>query len=363
MDEGLEVYFFPVGTGSKTGDAIVVRYGILDGQRSEQKVIVVDGGYEDSGNAIVNHIRTVFGTSEVDLVISTHPDQDHVNGLKVVLEELSVGLLVMHLPWERSAVVAEAKQMSFKSPKVDDKFEANFAAASELADIARSKQIQIVEPFAGMTTPDGKVTILSPTVEFFTELMAQIADSEKTVTASALSKLLSHLSEAAQKLVPETIHIESLTDAGETSPQNNSSVITLIQVAGHNVLLTADAGMPALDIAATRLEAMGLIPGGLHFVQVPHHGSRRNVGPSVLDRLLGTKGYEGFRGLAFVSGARDSTKHPAKKVLNAFRRRGYHVHGTDDGKARRHGHNSPTPAGWSASIAHPFHGHVEEDEG
>src|SRR5664280_2714171 len=96
---GYEIDFFAVGEKSSGGDAIAVRYGNLFGDRSEQMVIVIDGGYTDSGEALVNHIKTHFGTSRVDIVVSTHPDQDHITGLETVLEELQVGTLLMHLPW------------------------------------------------------------------------------------------------------------------------------------------------------------------------------------------------------------------------------------------------------------------------
>ena len=60
------------------------------------------------------------------------------------------------------------------------------------------------------------------------------------------------------------------------------------------------------------------------FVQIPHHGSRRNVGPSVLTRLLGEKQLESdaSRFSAFVSAPADDETHPRRIVLNAFKRRG-----------------------------------------
>ena len=87
--------------------------------------------------------------------------------------------------------------------------------------------------------------------------------------------------------------------------------------------------MPALERAADLLEGAGYQPGECKFIQIPHHGSRRNVGPTVLDRFLGGKGTEDRRGTAFVSAAKEGApKHPAKKVTNAFRRRGYPTRAT-----------------------------------
>jgi hypothetical protein len=66
------------------------------------------------------------------------------------------------------------------------------------------------------------------------------------------------------------------------------------------------------------------------FVQIPHHGSRRNVGPTVLNALLGPIQAQGSTSTfsAFVSAPKDDDKHPRKIVLNAFIRRGAQVFAT-----------------------------------
>ena len=100
---GYEIDFLPVGEGEKSGDAIALRFGNLHGNRDEQTVVVIDGGFKGTGEKLVEHIRHYYGTDDVDLVISTHSDADHVSGLTVVLEELRVGHLWMHQPWNRTA--------------------------------------------------------------------------------------------------------------------------------------------------------------------------------------------------------------------------------------------------------------------
>jgi hypothetical protein len=57
-----EIDFLPVGDGSKSGDAIALRYGNL-GDPSQQMVIVIDGGYTDDGETLVDLIRTRYNTS------------------------------------------------------------------------------------------------------------------------------------------------------------------------------------------------------------------------------------------------------------------------------------------------------------
>ncbi len=106
-----EIDFLPVGDPgddgkcTKSGDAIALRYGTLAGPAKNQTVVVVDGGFKSSGVKLVEHIKKYYETDFVNLVFSSHPHDDHIQGLFEVLEKLRVGTLVMHKPWEHAADV------------------------------------------------------------------------------------------------------------------------------------------------------------------------------------------------------------------------------------------------------------------
>jgi hypothetical protein len=59
---GYEFEFLSVGEGEKCGDAILVHFGNLYGQRSERRVVVVDAGFSDTGDKVVDHVRTHYQT-------------------------------------------------------------------------------------------------------------------------------------------------------------------------------------------------------------------------------------------------------------------------------------------------------------
>jgi hypothetical protein len=104
------------------------------------------------------------------------------------------------------------------------------------------------------------------------------------------------------------------------------------------ILLTGDAGINALNWACDNADTIGIPRQPLDLVQVPHHGSRRNVSPQILDRLLGPIVDEGIsRGItAIASVPKDNTKPPRKMVTNAFLRRGAGVSVTQGRKLRLH---------------------------
>jgi beta-lactamase superfamily II metal-dependent hydrolase len=162
--------------------------------------------------------------------------------------------------------------------------------------------------------------------------------------------------------VGEALNIETLAEPEGTHAENNSSVILLFDVDNECVLFTADAGMQALDRALDVLANAKCDMNRIKWVQVPHHGSRRNVGPTLLNRLLGPiQGADVQIRRAIVSASKDGApKHPSKQVLNAFRRRGAPVWGTMSVTgALMCSHQAPRQ-NWSSVEKLPFYSEVED---
>jgi len=147
---GYEVDFLAVGDGSRGGDAIALRFGNLHGTRAEQKVVLIDGGWSANGEKLVELVQDIYCTDQVELVILTHPDDDHSNGLFPVLEGLNVGQLAMHLPWNHTEDIARMfGNGRVTDASVKEKLRRSLDSACELSQLAKQKGIQVVEPFAG----------------------------------------------------------------------------------------------------------------------------------------------------------------------------------------------------------------------
>lgn len=353
---GVEIDFLAVGDESKSGDAIALRYGDLSGPREAQTIVIIDGGFADTGPKLVRLVRERYGTGHADIVISTHPDNDHVAGLVPVVEQMTVGELWLHRPWNHSQSLAKAASTRFSATGLSEYMAKSLSKAQELEEAAESRGVDIVEPFAGTTSRDAQLRVMGPSREYYSILAPQFPEQ-----ASGPS-LMTKAREAGRGLLPETPQLEQLTEDGETSPQNESSVVALLETEGKRFLFTGDAGLEALNQVIEKLAHEGLTAGGLRFVQVPHHGSQRNVSPWLLDRLLGPKGTDALVGTGFVSAApQGQPKHPNKKVTNAFHRRGYRVHATR-GENKWHHHNAPLRPDYGPSEPLPFYDQVEEEE-
>lgn len=360
---GFEIDFLPVGEEGSSGDAILIRNGDLFGDRSHQTVTLIDGGFRDCCDTILNHLDEYYGTRTIDLVVSSHPDADHINGLMALLEHVSEGEvhvreLWMHRPSVRRARIERALDKA-KGTEYVEAVKRTMDTSEDLEGLATDLGIPIREPFVGLTHTSGHLAVVGPTEGFYQSLFEEEARAEWE--ESRLVRWLRATQRKLDSFVEEHWDWETLSDSGVTSPLNNSSTILWFQSGGKNALFTADAGIPALERAASLLEELGFTPPQLDFVQVPHHGSKRNVGPSVLDRLLGPRqpSDTALRS-AYVSAAKKGEpKHPAKKVTNAFRRRGSPVIATQ-GVATRYKTDAPPREGWSAAVPIPFYQHVEE---
>lgn len=364
-----QIDFTPVGESSRSGDAIVLRFGNIQGSRNEQYIVVIDGGTLESGQGLVQHIGSHYGTDFVDLVISTHPDSDHSSGLSVVLEELNIGRLWMHRPWEH----AEHIRNMFADPRLTDsslesRLRRDLENARALETIANRKNIPIHEPFSGSDMGIANLWVLSPSIEYYRELLPNFRDTpDAREQPGMLQRAFQTAVDTAARWIDENWDIETLLDPTEEensrSAENNSSVVLLVKTVDDKyMLLAGDAGVPALMRAAAQAETLGFhLPSTLDFMQIPHHGSRHNVGPTVLNRLLGDKGQLAYRPgrTAFVScAAEGEPKHPSKRVINAFQRRGAIVHATQ-GSGKMNHHNAPRN-GWSEAEPLPFYDRVEE---
>jgi len=259
----------------------------------------------------------------------------------------------MHKPWEHAEEICQLFDQPLAPSNLKEKLRKALSAAHDLQAICEKKGKRIIEPAQGNLTSDGVVKLLGPSRDFYQLQLAHFRDMPTPIPS------VSHMLQKAGSIVKDAIEwvaetmsldFEALDDSGVTSPENNSSMIILLTVDGEKVLLTADAGIPALTAAADYAETQGTTLNDLRFMQLPHHGSSHNVGPTILNRIMGKT--------VFVSAGEKAPKHPAKRVTNAVHRRNG-VPCLTAGKAIRHSASAPVRNGWVPATPVPFYEKVE----
>lgn len=353
---GYEVDYLPVGDGEKGGDAIILRYGDLHGERDNQNIVVIDGGTKESGVAIVDHIKKYYKTEYVDTVICSHLHSDHASGLTEVLENLKVGKLLMHLPWEHSDDIKNMFTDGRLTTKgLKEKMEKSLNSIKNLEKLAEEKNVSIIEPFEGLSIyNDGSLIILGPSDEYYKELLANCEFLPKIKEEFNIFEEAKDFGKTIIKWLSETVDLvtETLGDDGETSPENNSSAIVLFQSENQKLLFTGDAGIPAIIKAVEHAAFMGIDLRNINFLDVPHHGSKRNISKTLLNHLMPE--------IAFISAPKEGDpKHPSRKVVNALKRRNCKVIATK-GKKIWHSNNAPIRMDYGPVSEEPFHDQVED---
>jgi beta-lactamase superfamily II metal-dependent hydrolase len=335
---GFEIDFLPVGDESQSGDAITIRYGDLYSDQTNQKIIVIDSGFQGTGEQIVSHLINNYNTKKIDLVIVTHPDQDHCCGLLEVLENFEVKELWMHRPWKHSSEIIEYiidKRWTIDGLRKN--IIENYPYAYDIEQLALKKAIKIIEPFEGTVYDSGVINILSPSYSWYLLYLLNFDSTPEPIDKYKLpKKSISSFFKKAINFVQETWDNEKLTDPnpGDTSAENESSSIVYFNYEDKKILLTADAGVLALNNMINYSARVGIDLSNLNIIQIPHHGSKHNIGPTILNKLIGDKSSSENmnRFFAIASVAKNSDiKHPSRRVTNAFKRRGctpYKTNGT-----------------------------------
>ncbi len=357
MSNFFEIDFLDVESG-KSGDAIAIRYRLGDVTR----IHVVDGGFQKTGDKVVEHIKTYYGAPKfIHSVVASHPDGDHAGGLRKVLEEFEVGELWMLRPWLYASELID-RFSRFKSVEnLIKRLKEIYPNIAILEEIAEDKNITIHAPFQGKRI--GNFTVMAPSKSRYLDL---VVESEKTPESAKQEKgstFVEKFSEKAAALIKAVWGEESFSQE-ETSAENNMSVIQYASLCNQSVLLTADAGRDALLEAAEYAPDISLKLPGIDKFQVPHHGSRRNVSTEVLDRWLGKrlssqpeKGKEKFT--AIISASEKDKEHPRKSVIRGVIHRGAKVI-TTEGKNICTGYNSPDRDGWVVCEPVPYPEEQEE---
>jgi hypothetical protein len=230
----------------------------------------------------------------------------------------------------------------------------------ELETISAERDIPIYEAFQG--TMIGQFHVLAPSRQRYLDLLPDFSKTPERKTTADTAGIVGYIIEDAKtavRWVTESWTGETLSENPEpTTASNESSLVQMVVIDNRQLVLTGDVGPDGLHEAATYAEALvgSLSPT---FMQVPHHGSRRNVTPSALNRWLGPIQAQSSAtiGTAFCSAARLDEDHPRQKVINAFIRRGYGVHRT---KGRHIYHHYGTQRGGDPLTPEPFSNRVEE---
>lgn len=334
----LEFDLLAVGNENKSGDAILIRYGDLNKGGNAQHVVLIDGGYQNNAEDIKEMLRKYYncknsdGKYVIDLMILSHPDSDHVGGLKVLSEdpEIEIKWLLMQKPWN-VVKLNDFHDGRMTQRSLEHKVKESFQAAYDLFNNI-DEQHHLSSSQDTYCLGKAKFHILGPSDELYRRKIVECPKTPDPKVSDAGKQ--NCYSQKEEEDFYEDREIDWNREE-TTSEINETSLVILFEFEGHKILLTGDAGKEGLEDAIKYATKNGIDLTDIDIIKMPHHGSRKNVNPETMDSI----GSEGTRCyISCVEG--DEGHHPSKRLVNMLKKKGFRVL-TTSGRNLHKGYGAP----------------------
>jgi beta-lactamase superfamily II metal-dependent hydrolase len=255
------------------GDCLVVEYG----SGSDVHRILIDGGLGSKyDTGLGAHLAATAGEPAFDIVIVTHVDRDHIDGVVHALrgQHLQSADIWFNGRDEIDALV----NGDTRGVRQGDELSALIPA---------DRRNRVVDGQAIHVPPSGPVqfelpggarcTLLSPSRKRLEKLFDRWPDPVRVVD-DPTEDLLKTLDDPLTRGVGEF--------GEDTSVANGSSIAVLFEAGGASLLLTGDAFAADLEVTIGQLLAQRGEPK-LHvdLFKLSHHGSRQNMTDGLLDLI------------------------------------------------------------------------------
>jgi beta-lactamase superfamily II metal-dependent hydrolase len=267
----------------------------LDTPSGGEAHVLIDAGTEEQGKNVIDFL-TRYSPKGLDLVIATHIDNDHIGGMKAVVENFTIGKFAMNVPPViRQEWFPRRKSLEvYKNIKASERLIKSIDTLKDLVQALADAGVAQVSALAGQqwTCGDIMLNVLNPTQERLAaawqdnNLLSVVDSSVEPIWAGALYEVLSK------------------SAAPATSAENDASVVIEIEHKGSPyALMAADAGAAVLaEITKDRT---------YKFLKVPHHGSETGLTSDLIKQWK--------PGTAFVPVGDNPHGHPAGAVLDMLR--------------------------------------------
>lgn len=295
------------------GDSLWIEYG----KPSRPHALLIDAGLTKTASAVRRQLER---QAKLDLLVVTHVDLDHIQGILPLLRKPPAGMEVndtwfnawQHLPGADQLLgPKEGERLSELITKRKWQWNGAFGGrAAAVSDKAKAE-------FPTCTLPGAmRLTLIAPRLKRLRELLPvwQEKIEEAGLVPGKAGRVLEEDMEyeedegllGAAAVTVEKLAARKFTD--DPSKANGSSIAFLAEFEGKRCLFAADANAADLERAVRRLaEIDGTDKLELDALKVSHHGGSHNTSPELLDSLR-------CRHFLFSSNG-DKHKHPSKEAV------------------------------------------------
>ena len=240
-----------------TGDSLWISHN--------KKNVVVDGG--NSTSAIKVRYDLMPKEENIDLLVVTHIDSDHIAGVIALVEQM-----------KNNGETNRLKQVWFNFPKQEESDEYSVPEGNELSSLLCKIDglcwCNNTSDFIGTTIPVGdiKISVIAPDHDVAAEYKPKKPD-ELGINNADWSVDLSTLI--------KNVDDENLDEGGP----NSQSIVILIECEDEKILLPGDCTPNELYKALHFYNNTHGNPLKLNLMKLPHHGSVRNITKSICNEI------------------------------------------------------------------------------
>jgi beta-lactamase superfamily II metal-dependent hydrolase len=282
---------------ARQGDCLLLQWGA----GTSRHRMLIDAGPAPAYEGIASRLRGL-GDSAIDLLVLTHVDADHIEGVILAVNDSDLGLAIgeawyngeQHLTSELNAVHGEI--LSLLITELAIPWNTSFGGGAVRAP--ESGCLPVRELPGGL-----RITVLAPDGAALRRLRDEWWETcqEAGIATGSVADVLAAL-RARPALRPEHAllsgpplknvrELAAHRSGSDPSVPNASSIVLLAEYGETRILLTGDAAPSVLVPAVRRLLAereLSALP--LTALKMPHHGSAKNI-TSELVRCLPASHY------------------------------------------------------------------------
>lgn len=305
MNKSLTITMLP----AYEGDCLLITYG-ADG---DKKHILIDGGLAFTYKSAIKPYLAKHGIQELELLVVTHVDRDHIEGVLALMKDDSLDLQVNNIwfnGWYHLTGTSPPPPPSAMVQELDPDEPTPVCGAimgEELSPLIQQKGWAWNQQFGGAAVelsavPDNiirlgdlQLTLLSPNRKKLEEM---IPVWEKECGQAGMVPGFPHIPTPmgrsilteAEKLQLDIDGLAEQQTKKDPSKANGCSIAFMLEYQGRKLLLSADAHPDVLEAELERLGASPAKPLSIDLFKIPHHGSQNNLSKTLLE-LLDCKHY------------------------------------------------------------------------
>lgn len=277
-----DLHFLP----ASYGDSILIHYG----DQEEQYCMLIDGGTGGTRTAIKEKMEELATNHHLELLVVTHIDRDHIEGVLNMLRRKDLELTVSdcwfngwpHLPGNDRYETFGAVQGEFLTAEITGRewpWNRHFNGAAVV--IPEEGDLPVIKLKGGM-----RLTLLSPNNGLLLKLKDKWEDEVREANLEPGFGMEEPVSPTTKEVMggdqPDIEELIKERFEEDDAPANGSSIAFIAEFEGKRVLFAADS-FPSIILAGLNR----LYPGNAPFdlVKLSHHGSAKNTSPALIEKL------------------------------------------------------------------------------